>query len=94
MPAETSIRSEVQFEGRVQGVGFRYTTQSVAKSYEVVGYVQNLPDGRVKLVAEGVRQEVDRFLKDLTGRMEGYIRDQTRMDGPATGDFTQFGVRH
>ena len=41
------------FSGHVQGVGFRYTTRSVASRFAVTGYVRNLPDGRVELVAEG-----------------------------------------
>ena len=94
MAPESTLRTEVLFEGRVQGVGFRYTAQSIAKGYDVVGYVQNLPDGRVKLVAEGARHQIDRFLDDLAGRMEDHIQDQHRSDGPATGEFSQFGVRH
>ena len=48
--------------GRVQGVGFRYQTEHVARSFDVTGYVRNLADGRVELMAEGDRDEVCRFL--------------------------------
>ena len=41
----------VYFSGRVQGVGFRFTTLQVAKEFEVAGFVSNLPDGRVRLEA-------------------------------------------
>jgi acylphosphatase len=94
MAAEPPIRSELHIEGQVQGVGFRYTAQSTARGYDVAGYVQNLPDGRVKLVAEGARAEIDRFLADLGRRMEGYIQDQVRVDSSATGEFSGFRVRH
>jgi acylphosphatase len=94
MAAEPVIRSEVIFQGHVQGVGFRYTTQTTAQSYDVVGYVQNLPDGRVKLVAEGSTAEIDRFLADLGRRMEGHIQSQSRTDLAATGEFLRFSVRH
>ena len=46
------------FEGRVQGVGFRYQTIGVAKGFEVTGSVENLPDGRARVVAERGRIEV------------------------------------
>ena len=46
-------RAHVFYSGRVQGVGFRYSTREVACGYEVTGRVRNLPDGRVELVAEG-----------------------------------------
>jgi acylphosphatase len=43
-------RREVHYSGHVQGVGFRYTTRSIARGYEVTGFVQNLEDGRVSRV--------------------------------------------
>jgi len=51
----------IHFEGRVQGVGFRYQTLRVAQEFEVSGYVQNLADGRVCLEAEGQRPESKRY---------------------------------
>jgi len=45
----------------VQGVGFRYTVKSVARGFEAIGIVRNLADGRVELVAEGVRDELEAF---------------------------------
>ena len=54
-------RLTVHYSGRVQGVGFRYTTKSVALGFELTGTVRNLPDGRVELVAEGSRAELEAF---------------------------------
>ena len=48
-----SVRATVQYSGDVQGVGFRYTAVTIARGYNVSGYVQNLSDGRVRLVVEG-----------------------------------------
>lgn len=62
------------FEGRVQGVGFRYQTISVAKGFEVSGSVRNLPDGRVHLIAEGEEAEVRAFQEAVADEMENYIR--------------------
>ena len=63
------------FEGRVQGVGFRYQTVSVAKGFDVSGSVRNLPDGRVHLVAEGDEAEVREFQEAVADEMESYIRN-------------------
>lgn len=54
-------RMQVFYSGRVQGVGFRYTVKSVATGFEAAGHVRNLPDGRVELIAEGSRDELDAF---------------------------------
>jgi acylphosphatase len=56
-----SYRLRVLYAGRVQGVGFRYTVKSLAKGFEVTGTVANLSDGRVELVGEGTREELDAF---------------------------------
>ena len=47
--------------GRVQGVGFRYFVQSVAVRESIVGWVQNLDDGRVETAAAGEAEALDRF---------------------------------
>jgi acylphosphatase len=47
--------------GRVQGVGFRFFAQDVARQEGVCGYVRNLPDGVVEAVAEGDIEAVTRF---------------------------------
>ncbi|RMG04199.1 MAG: acylphosphatase [Planctomycetota bacterium] len=87
-------RREVYFSGRVQGVGFRYTTERTARSYQITGYVKNLPDGRVELIVEGESTEIDRFLEDLKRKMGGYIRDvQTAVRAP-TGTFDGFSIRY
>jgi acylphosphatase len=56
------VAKQVFFEGRVQGVGFRFTTKRLAEEFEVVGWVRNLPDGRVELQVMGEDAEVQAFL--------------------------------
>jgi acylphosphatase len=56
---------QIFYAGRVQGVGFRYSIKRIAASYEVVGWVRNLPDGRVELQIGGERAEVDAFLAEI-----------------------------
>ena len=55
----------VIYEGRVQGVGFRYTTKDLARGDDVLGTVRNLPDGTVELIVAGEGEEVGEFLRDL-----------------------------
>jgi acylphosphatase len=89
-----SICREAYYPGRVQGVGFRYTTQSIAERHAVTGYVENLPDGRVHLEVEGRREEVDRFLDELKRTMARYIASVSVDSGLAGGRWTDFFIRH
>lgn len=57
------VRVHVHYSGRVQGVGFRYTVRSLVPGYDVLGTIRNLHDGRVELVAEGERAELEEFLQ-------------------------------
>ncbi len=54
---------KVYYDGRVQGVGFRFTTKQIASGYEVTGWVRNADDGRVEMLAAGEEQEVEDFLE-------------------------------
>lgn len=90
-PAQ-QVRRTVYFSGRVQGVGFRYTTVQVAAGFRVAGYVRNLPDGRVELVAEGAPPELDRFLTAVQQAMSGCIREVAITESPATAEFRSFTI--
>ena len=80
-------RWEVHFEGRVQGVGFRYTTRMIALRFPVSGYVRNLRDGRVLLIAEGEPGPLQDLLEAVEAEMGRHIRRTTRNAVPATGEF-------
>jgi acylphosphatase len=83
----------VFFTGRVQGVGFRYQALQVAKGYEVSGFVQNLPDGRVQLEAEGRETEVRDFIIAVHERMEGYVRKVEQTESQRAPQFQGFSIR-
>jgi acylphosphatase len=87
-------RAQVIYSGRVQGVGFRYTVREVACGYEVTGYVRNLPDGRVELVAEGEEAELQAFVTAIPeSELGGYIRNAEQHSAAATGEFRRFEIR-
>lgn len=86
-------RETVFFQGRVQGVGFRYTTLQVAKGFEVSGWVKNLPDGRVELQAEGDPEEIDAFISAIEETMDGYIRKTERSAVRVEAEFKGFTIR-
>ncbi len=89
------VRLESRFEGRVQGVGFRYTTCQLARSFDITGYVANRQDGSVELVVEGARPDIESFLEAIEqSRLSATIR--RRMDRwlrPRCED-TGFVIRH
>jgi len=62
------VRYEVIFKGRVQGVGFRYSTQDYAQELGLLGWVRNLSDGGVQMVAEGAEEDVLELIRKIEAR--------------------------
>ncbi len=81
------MKKTVHFTGRVQGVGFRATTASIARGFDVAGTVENLDDGRVRLVVEGEADQVKLFMQTLMAELGRYIRQTDDEDGEATGQY-------
>jgi len=88
-------RVHIFVSGRVQGVNFRYYTEEKARELEIVGWVKNLDDGRVEIVAEGEEgklKELVEFCKEgpsgaRVGRAEGRWEK-------FEGEFKEFGRRY
>ena len=91
-PPTERVRRTTFFSGRVQGVGFRFTTERVAAGFAVTGFVRNLADGRVELVAEGDATELDRFHAAVHRSLERYIQDAQASDSHASGEFSGFRI--
>ena len=87
-------RREIYFSGRVQGVGFRYQTREVAQRHPVTGFVENLFDGRVRLVMEGEPADLDQVLLEVDARLRRNIEGRRSATGVATGEFADFRIRH
>ena len=88
------VRRTLTYSGRVQGVGFRYTTCHVAERHDVRGYVKNLPDGRVELTVEGEAEELDRFAAAVNAEMGALISDTQVRETQPDGRFEGFSVRY
>jgi len=87
-----SKKLQAIFHGHVQGVGFRYTAQRIANSFDVTGYVRNRADGTVELVAEGEEKELNELLDIIKERMERYIRDVNIAWAVPEGKWAEFKV--
>jgi acylphosphatase len=86
-------RLHILYSGRVQGVGFRYTTKSLACGFEVTGTVRNLADGRVELVAEGDRTELEAFRRAIQDSEVGrFVRQETADWSDAKNEFRGFEI--
>lgn len=84
---------QIFYSGRVQGVGFRYSTKMLAQGYEVTGFVRNLADGRVELVAEGAREELEAFRRGVQeSELAGFIRQEELHWSEAKNDFRGFEI--
>ena len=79
--------------GVVQGVGMRFTTQQIAQNFRVVGTVENLEDGRVRIVAEGDSQELERFLLAVQEQTSGRIKSIEQFESEPMNDFIDFSVK-
>lgn len=86
-------RRDVRFHGYVQGVGFRYTTQRLARGRPVTGFVRNLTNGTVQVVVEGSLEEIQAFIQVVREAMAQNISEVLEERLPATGEFADFSVR-
>jgi len=86
-------RMHIFYSGNVQGVGFRYTVKTVAAGFEVVGIVRNLIDGRVELIGEGPREELEAFQAAIREAGLGhFIRSEDAKWSEATSEFRGFEI--
>jgi len=88
------IGRQIYYEGRVQGVGFRYTVRSIAKGFDVLGWVKNLPDGRVELQVCGPPDEVREFLDAVReSELNSHIKTVHENSIPPQIDVKGFEIR-
>ena len=86
------IRAHIFYSGRVQGVGFRFTVQRTAADLDLRGWVKNLPDGRVEVLAEGDREKIERLCQRVEKRFHGYIQGKNIDFAPAQKNYQDFDI--
>ena len=89
------ISLQVFYEGRVQGVGFRWTVRHLAKGFELTGWIRNLIDGRVEMQVSGDDEEVRAFLDAIAkSELRSHIRKMTEHQLEAPTEARGFEIRH
>lgn len=87
-------RWHIWISGRVQGVFYRAHTEQVARQLGLTGWVRNLPDGRVEIVAEGEEEKLQKLLDWCwQGPPAAQVNAVEMQEEPATGEFEQFAKR-
>ncbi len=89
------MRVRIIVKGRVQGVGYRFFTQRAALELGIKGYVRNLPDGTVEVVAEGSPEVIKKFIEKLKeGPPLAIVEDMEIQEIPPDEEFETFEVRY
>lgn len=89
-----TVRVHVWVQGRVQAVGFRAFVQQTAYQMGVIGWVRNVGYDTVEAVAEGTREQIERFLQMVKRGPTGARVDDSREEWErATGEFSSFRVK-
>jgi len=83
---------KIVFSGRVQGVGFRFTALNIASRYELKGYVRNIPDGEVEMLAQGPAETIDDCVRDLQDSFVGSISHIDIEEATPDPKFTDFRI--
>ncbi len=87
------IARKYLISGVVQGVGFRYFVQRSSARHQVRGYVRNLDDGRVEVLAEGNSKAVDDFRLDLAaGPTHSRVTSVEELVLDPTGHYSAFRI--
>jgi acylphosphatase len=87
-------RLHAWIDGHVQGVGFRYFVREQAAAMPITGWVRNLHDGRVEMIAEGKREDLDKLLTAVKqGPRASHVIEVRTEWGTAKGEFDSFRVQ-
>jgi len=86
------IAKSIIFIGRVQGVGFRFTARRAANRRQLTGYVRNMPNGSVEMLAQGRSEDVDDCIQDLKEYFAGYLKETRIEEIPPDPKHTDFKI--
>ena len=86
------IAKRIIFIGRVQGIGFRFTTLNIANRCNLTGLVRNLPDGSVEMIAQGIAEDIDDCVRDIQESFTGCINQTKVKELPPNPEYKNFKI--
>jgi len=92
-PPTGPICERIVFRGRVQGVGFRQHTRGLARGFPLIGYVRNLGDGSVEVVAKGPASAIHGLVVKIQSDFRDNVTGVEREPGELAEEFTTFDIR-
>ena len=91
----TNERVHIIVRGKVQGVFFRASTHKAAEELNINGWVKNLDDGSVEIVAEGEKENLNKFIRWCNkGPEKAEVTEIKIKTLPSTGEFTHFYIEY
>ena len=94
MRAMEQVARQLVFHGRVQGVGFRYTTCRIAGKYGLTGWVRNRPDGTVEALMQGTGHTIDLCISEIKDHFGTFVRRVDTTDQPVNPRYTAFDIAY
>lgn len=86
------IAKRIIFVGRVQGVGFRFTAFHAANRHKLTGFVRNLMDGTVEMLAQGPADDINDCIRDIEASFVGYIAETKIEEAPHNPQYEEFKI--
>ena len=86
------VRKHFIFQGRVQGVGFRFMSEKFANKFSLSGWVRNNPDGTVEAMVQGKEDRIKLFLRSLKEYFKDYLTDFSQETLPESSEFEGFSI--
>ena len=86
------VARHIIFSGSVQGVGFRFTAHRIAGQHQLTGYVRNLTDGTVEMLAQGPAEDIDDCIRDIQESLPGHVRGMEVQEVPPNPKHTDFKI--
>jgi len=91
--AKELARAHIFIQGQVQGVAYRWWTQKTAERIGLTGWVKNLEDGRVEIVAEGEKGNLEKLIElAKTGPRFAEVTHVDVIWEDHTGEYSTFEV--
>lgn len=89
------IQATLIIKGKVQMVGYRVVVKRIAQRMGLIGYVENISNGNVKVVCEGEIKDIDDFIKLITIKNDTiFVENIEKKQETATGEFKEFTVKN